>query len=148
MAQPDNFFGVHPRRRASVTSEGPKPDRKVVQLLEERGETSRFIDAEIIENGDLVVSAQDVGEAPLQWWGDSDYEFWVTVASKDKPFVLQALIEFSNQAGGLPPIESKDQDKALLVLLERTYAGHFGAVDEFRDFLKSRDIPFSGGTWA
>ena len=131
-----------------MTSEGPKPDRKAVQLLEERGETSRFIDAEIKENGDLVVSAQDVGKAPLQWWGDSDYEFWVTVASKDKPLVLQALIEFINQEGGPPPIESKDQDKALLDLLERIYAAHFSAVDEFQDFLRSRDIPFSGGTWA
>ena len=131
-----------------MTSEGPKPDRKAVQLLEERGETSRFIDAEIKENGDLEVSTQDVGKAPLQWWGDSDYEFWATVASKDKPLVLQALIEFINQEGGPPPIESKDRDEALLVLLERTYAGHFSAVDEFQDFLRSRDIPFSGGTWA
>ena len=131
-----------------MTSEEPESGARVVQLLEERGETSRFIDAEIKENGDLVVSAQDVGKAPLQWWGDSDYEFWVTVASKDKPLVLQALIEFINQEGGPPPIESKDQDKALLVLLERIYAGHFSAVDEFQDFLRSRGIPFSGGTWA
>ena len=34
-----------------------------VQLFEERGPTSRFVYAEILDTGDLVISAQDVGEA-------------------------------------------------------------------------------------
>jgi len=55
-----------------MTQQKREPELKRVQLLEERGETSRFVDAEIVENGDLVVSAQDVGKAPLEWWGDSD----------------------------------------------------------------------------
>ncbi len=93
-----------------------------VQLLEERGETSRFIDAKIDEHGDLIVSGQDVGKAPREWWGDDDYEFWVTVKSEHK-------------------------DKVILALIEKLYSGNFRAVDEFRDFLQSKGIPFGWMTW-
>jgi len=53
-----------------------------VQLYEQRGEISRFIDAEIDEDGDLIVSGQDVGKAPREFWGDADYDFWVHVRSE------------------------------------------------------------------
>ena len=124
------------------------PGLKSVKLLEERGETSRFIDAEIVENGDLVISAQDVGKAPLEWWGDSDYEFWVTVASEDKHRLLQALIEHRRSTGVDIIVKSDDEDITLLNMLKETYGGHFHAVDEFRDFLESKDIPSQGMTWA
>jgi hypothetical protein len=130
-----------------MTTEKPKSGGKAVQLFEERGETSRFVDAEIKENGDLVVSAQDVGKAPLEWWGDSDYEFWVTVASKDKQRVFHALIGRTRKSRDSLPTELEDEDTALLTLLEQYYSGHFHAVDEFRDFLQSQDIPFGWMTW-
>lgn len=93
-----------------------------VRLFEERGETSRFIDATVDEKGDVLVSAQDVGKDPQEWWGDSDYEFWVTVHAQHK-------------------------DRLLLALIEKLYGGRFHAVDEFRDFVKSRGIPFEWGSW-
>lgn len=66
---------------------------KKVQLLEERGPTSRFIHARIEDNGNLVVEGQDVGETPQKWFDDEDYEFWVTVRPEDKDAVILALIE-------------------------------------------------------
>ena len=57
---------------------------KRVLLLEERGATSRFIHARIENNGNLVVEGQDVGEEPLKWFDDEDYEFFVTVREEDK----------------------------------------------------------------
>ena len=95
---------------------------KRIQLYEERGETSRFIDVEIEKDGDLVLCGQDVGKAPLEWWGDSDYEFWVTVSSEHK-------------------------DDLLLALVDRLYGGNSSAVDELRDFLAPRGIDFEFGTW-
>ncbi len=95
---------------------------KKVQLLEERGSTSRFIHARIEDNGTLVVEGQDVGEAPEEWFGDSDYEFIVTVQAEDKDWVLLALIE-------------------------KLFGGKFRAVDEFREFLKEKGIPSGWGTW-
>jgi hypothetical protein len=94
-----------------------------LKLFEERGETSRFTTAEIKETGDLVVLCQDVGKAPEEWRGDSDYEFWATVKQEDK-------------------------DKLLLALIEKLYGGHFSAVDEFRTFLELKGIPFEWMTWA
>ena len=96
---------------------------KKVQLLEERGSTSRFIDVRIEDNGDLVMEGQDVGDAPKKWFGDEDYEFWVTVKAEDKDIVILALIE-------------------------RLFGGRFGAVDEFREFLKEKGIPFGWMTWS
>jgi hypothetical protein len=93
-----------------------------VKLFEERGETSRFTTAEIKETGDVVVLCQDIGKAPEEWWGDSDYEFWVTVKEEDK-------------------------NKLLLALIEKLYGGHFSAVDEFRTFLETKGIPFGWMTW-
>jgi len=106
-----------------MTVEGEQqPKAKEVSLYEQRGETSRFIDAEINEDGDLVVSGQDVGKAPREFWGDADYEFWVHVPSEHK-------------------------DDVLLALMERVFGGNASAVSDFRGFLKSRGIPNEFDTW-
>ena len=99
-----------------------QPKAKSVSLYEQRGETSRFIDAEINKDGDLVVSGQDVGKAPREFWGDADYEFWVYVPSEHK-------------------------DDVLLALMEKLYGGNGSAVSDFRDLLKSRGIPNEFDTW-
>lgn len=99
-----------------------QPKAKSVSLYEQRGETSRFIDAEINKEGDLVVSGQDVGKAPREFWGDADYEFWVHVRSEHK-------------------------DDVLLALMEKLYGGNGSAVSDFREFLKSRGIPNEFDTW-
>jgi len=96
---------------------------KKVQLLEERGPTSRFVHARIEDGGNLVMEGQDVGEAPQKWFGDEDYEFWVTVKAENK-------------------------DSVILALIEKLFGGRFSAVDEFRDFLKEKGIPFGWMTWA
>jgi len=99
-----------------------QPKAKSVSLYEQRGETSRFIDAEIDEDGDLTVSGQDVGKAPREFWGDADYEFRVHVRSEHK-------------------------DDLLLALIEKLYGRNASAVTDFRDFLKSRGIPNEFDTW-
>lgn len=88
-----------------------------VKLFEDRGSTSRFVYAEILDTGDLVISAQDVGEAPEWFFGDSDYEWWVYVKANDKDWVLLSLIE-------------------------RVFGGRFHASDEFREWLKEVGIPY------
>lgn len=96
---------------------------KKVQLLEERGPTSRFINARIEDDGNLIVEGQDLGEAPKKWFDDEDYEFWVTVKAENK-------------------------DSVILALIEKLFGGRFSAVDEFREFLKEKGIPFGWMTWA
>lgn len=95
---------------------------KTVRLYEDHGETSRLIDAEIRSSGDLVVSGYDVGKSPCRWFGHSDYEFAVTV-------------------------EACQKDRLLLALIEQCFGRKFSAVDEFREFARSREIPVIWKTW-
>jgi hypothetical protein len=93
-----------------------------VQLYAYQGETSIYIDAEITESGDLLLSGQDVGKAPEEFWGDADYEYWVLVAAEHK-------------------------DRVLLALLEKVYGGNQSAVSDFRAFLKEKGLPSSFHSW-
>lgn len=43
-------------------------------------------------DGSFVLEAQDLGERALEFWGDSDYEYWITVAAADVPKLLIALV--------------------------------------------------------
>ena len=47
---------------------------ETIELVNRGGTTSIHIDVRIKENGDLLFSGQDIGEAPIEIVGDSDYE--------------------------------------------------------------------------
>ncbi|MBN2326427.1 MAG: hypothetical protein JXR73_04670 [Candidatus Omnitrophica bacterium] len=94
-----------------------------VNLFAERGETSRFVSAEITEDEDLVVSGHDIGKDPQTFFGDGDYEFWLVVHKEEKDLVL-------------------------LALLEALYGGHFSAVDELRDYLNAKNIQYDWQVWS
>jgi hypothetical protein len=86
-----------------------------VRLYEHRGSTSAFIDAEIDSTGQLFISGQDIGDAPKEHFGDSDYEYWIVVPSEQK-------------------------DSLLLILLQELYSGNSKIISDFLSFLKSRGI--------
>ena len=94
-----------------------------VKLFEYRGDTSVFIDAEIKEDGNLVVSGQDIGEAPKRHFGDSDYEYWAVISKEYK-------------------------DRVLLALMEEVFSGNSKAVSAFVDLMKAKGIPYEFDTWA
>ncbi len=93
-----------------------------IRLCEIRGDTSIFIDAEITAEGNLLVSGQDVGEAPQQWWGDTDYEYWLQVPAAEK-------------------------DRVLLALLQACYAGDAQVVSKLRDVFETAGIPHTFDSW-
>ena len=66
---------------------------KPIKLVSCGGSTSIHIDVRITEEGDLLFSGQDIGEVPEQIFGDSDYEYWLTVPASEKDRLLLALIE-------------------------------------------------------
>ena len=99
----------------SMQEKGPKMARQI-KLYESIGKTSIYIDAEIRGNGDLQFSGQDLGEAPREFFGDSDYEYWLTVSKEHK-------------------------DDVLLLLIEKLYGGNSSAVSEFKRLLESSGIP-------
>ena len=86
-----------------------------ISLVSQGGATSIYIDVRINENGDLLFSGQDIGAAPEEIFGDSDYEYWLTVPAVEK-------------------------DKLLLALLEKHYAGDAMVVSTLREFMESKQI--------
>jgi hypothetical protein len=86
-----------------------------VKLVSKGGATSIHIDVRIDENGDLLFSGQDIGNAPEEIFGDIDYEYWLTVPASEK-------------------------DRLLLALIEKHYAGDAMVVSTLREFMESKDI--------
>ncbi len=130
-----------------------QPDQrreKKVKLVAHRGEASVFIDAAIDEKGNLVLSGQDIGKAPEEWFGDSDYEYWLVVAASEKDRVLTMLL--GQVAGGqqfIPVSDASEDEKdwALLTAIEKTYGGDLRAVSVFRDLLRANGIRFEFTTY-
>ena len=137
---------------------------KKVKLYEERGETSRYIDAEVNKDGDLIIFGQDIGKTPHEFWGDSDYEFWVHVAAKYKDDVFRVLLEKLNHDNVEADDDFRDfmrsrkilwvylpteqKDDVLLALIKKLYAGNPKTVDHFKDFMMSKEIPAEFDSWA
>jgi hypothetical protein len=89
-----------------------------IKLVCQGGATSIHINVRIDENGDLLFSGQDIGNAPEEMFGDLDYEYWLTVPASEK-------------------------DRLLLALIEKHYAGDALVVSTLREFMESREIPCS-----
>jgi len=98
-------------------SNAPRNSPLKIKLCEIEGETSTFIHAEILENGNLQLAGQDLGKAPLKHFGDMDYEYWLTVPSEHK-------------------------DQLLLELLNQLYQGDIFVVTKVMDILKAKSIPY------
>ena len=88
---------------------------KPIKLVSQGGATSIHIDMRIDENADLLFSGQDIGSAPEEIFGDSDYEYWLTVPSAEK-------------------------DKLLLALIEKHYGGDAAVISTLREFMESKQI--------
>jgi hypothetical protein len=89
-----------------------------IKLVSQGGSTSIHIDMRIDENGNLLFSGQDIGSAPEEIFGDSDYEYWLTVPASEK-------------------------DRLLLALLEKHYAGDALVISTLRELMESKQIPCS-----
>lgn len=87
-----------------------------VRLVRVEGPTSIYIDAEITDEGDLLFSGQDIGEASSEMFGDSDYEYWLRISASHK-------------------------DQVLLALIEKLYSGITKLISELGDYLKFKGIP-------
>ena len=99
-----------------------KEPNQSIRLFEKQGETSIFIDVEIDKEGDLILSGQDLGKAPEEYWGASDYEYMMHV--------------------------KRDQMNTLLLsLIKEKFGGNAQAFANFREYLIKESIPYEFGSW-
>ncbi len=52
-----------------------------------------WLDAKIDDKGKLVLEGYDAGETSKKFWGDEDYEYWLTVDKQYKDSILLLLIK-------------------------------------------------------
>lgn len=84
------------KKQNSLLSDTQKieiPTNKVRLRENKTKEITNWLDALIDEKGNLVLEGYDLGEAAEMFWGDSDYEFWLTVEKEFKDSILLLLIK-------------------------------------------------------
>lgn len=104
------------------------------------GRTSVNVDVVIRDNGDLVLEGQDLGAAPREIFGDSDYEYWLTIRSEDRNRVLEALLA---ETGGKTDNPSGERDVLVLDLLVARFGKSDTPLSELKEWLEARGIPFA-----
>lgn len=93
-----------------------------IKLVEIKGPTSVNINVRIDKNGDLLFSGFDIGEVPMEIFGDADYEYWLRIPAEHK-------------------------DRVLLALIEKHYTGNSRLISEIRKYLESQGIPCEFTNW-
>ncbi|HUY00034.1 MAG TPA: hypothetical protein VMV49_10805 [Candidatus Deferrimicrobium sp.] len=67
---------------------------KRITIYDIRTESSHStLEACIDDQGDLVLEGYDIGDFVKEYWGDSDYEYWLRVKAEHVPAVLLWLIQ-------------------------------------------------------
>ena len=92
------------------------------------------IEAYFDEADNLVVEGYDIGAAVAEYWGDSDYEYSITIAGQEVAH-LYTLLEL--------PVGDK---QALLAYLKVHYHTNT-CFSELRNFLSRHHIPHQGFSW-
>ena len=94
------------------------------------------IDVEARFEGDaLVIDGYDIGKSVKEYWGDSDYEYTVTVPPEGV-LMLYPLLQ----------VEEDDKQVLLNEIANRFHTNT--CYSDFRNFLDDNQIPCSGFTWA
>ncbi len=100
--------------------------KQKVTLCEQKGTyVSIYVDASL-HDGRLTISGQDIGEAAEDFWGDRDYEYWLTFspAATKKFFKL-----ICTNTSGEDPLD----------VLQKKFHGT-GAFSGIREFCSSHGI--------
>lgn len=111
------------------------PDKKEIITLYEHSDDRIRVEVKAIlsENG-LTVSGYDIGEYVKEHFGDSDYEYNLTVKATDLPALYTAL--------GL----NNPETGALLAHLKTVY-GHGTGFSALMELLKKHNITYDTFFW-
>jgi len=106
--------------------------------------------AKIDDKGDLVLEGYDIGESPKEFWGDSDYEYWLFVSKEHKDTVLSLLIK--EHTGGLSSFLARFRKKSIPkdyrdTVLLRLIKERFDSLADFSTWLKKKGIPSEFFNW-
>jgi len=95
----------------------------VILRSEKEFRDSRFLEASLTAEGDLVIEGQDLGDTVEKYFGVREYEWVWTIRAGDIPVLLKALGSTSD----------------VLTALSMRFTGDNAA--ELKSFLDSNEIP-------
>jgi hypothetical protein len=87
------------------------------------------------DDGKLVIEGQDIGKTVKEAWGDSDYEYSVTIP-RHEVIKLYSLFQ----------VKEGDKEGLLKAIAEKYNTNT--CYSEFRDLLEKNGIESDGFTWA
>jgi hypothetical protein len=93
-----------------------------IELARQEGTEFRSVRLSVEDDGAIKMDAQDIGPAVTQFWGDSDYEFWVRIPPAAVP-------------------------KLAFELLREKFAGQTGAIDAFRAWCTAHEVAHEFDSW-
>jgi len=122
-AIPFMFFAKKESKKESITLYHLKREDIKINIV------ARF------EEDKLIIDGYDIGKTTAEYWGDSDYEYVMTIPAKSLP----ALYRLLNV--------KVDDRKGLLNALANRFHGNkcFSAIG---DFLDKNNIEYESFTWA
>lgn len=100
----------------------------------ETPDISIYIDA-YFQGEKLIIEGQDLGKTVEEWWGDSDYEYSVTIPC-DEVIKLYFLMQ----------VKEGDREGLLKAIACRYHTNT--CYSEIRDFLDKNRIKSEGFSWA
>ena len=132
--------------------------RKITLRERRTEEDVSILEAMINDDGDLVLEGHDVGKAPQEFWGDSDYEYARVIKKQYKDKILHLLTEeqFDTNSDskkwldekGIPgkfwrTIDRGYRDTVLLFLIKE----RFDTDTDFKIWLDQKGIPNEFWSW-
>ena len=110
------------------------PMRKSITLFHFKDEDIKIDIVARFEKDKLVIDGYDIGKTVEEAWGDSDYEYVMTIPAKSLPRLY-----------GLLDVEPGNRKKLLKALAKRFHGNKcFSAIG---DFLKENNIEYDRFTW-
>jgi hypothetical protein len=82
----------------------------------------------------LVIEGYDIGKRVKEYWGDSDYEYSITIAEEE----VKKLYALMN-------IQEGHKEDLLKAIAERYNTN--SCFSEFRDFLDKNEVGYKGFSW-
>jgi hypothetical protein len=111
----------------------------------ERHGTRIILEAERDGSGRFVIAGQDIGEAPMRVFGDSDYEYWYTFDADQETLLASKLRERLADFEGVDVPENAGAD----VLLGLAFSsGFFETASDLRPFLTDNAIEFAFASYS
>ena len=106
---------------------------RIVLFRHKTADISIYIDA-YFDGGRLIIEGQDLGKTVEDWWGDSDYEYSLTIPADEADKLY-------------PLLKVKQGDKeGLLNMIAAKYNTN-SCYSDFKTFLKRNNIKFEAFTW-